>query len=120
VKTVLVVDDDELNLKLLRTVLTRERHRVLGARNAREALSLACEHHPDLILMDLRLPGIDGLQATRMLKSDPQLRSIPVVALSGGASGDAQARAAEAGCSGYITKPLDLKQLISTVRGYLA
>jgi CheY-like chemotaxis protein len=120
VKTVLVVDDDELDLKLVRTVLTRERHRVLGAKNAEEALRLACEQRPDLILMDLRLPGIDGLQATRMLKSDPQLRGIPVVALSASAMGNVQARAAEAGCSGYITKPLDLKQFIATVRRYLA
>jgi two-component system cell cycle response regulator DivK len=120
VKTILVVEDDEPSLKLVRTILTRERHRVLGAKNVKEALELAGGERPDLILMDLELAGIDGLAATRMIKSDPQLRSIPVLALSAGAEADAQARAAEAGCSGYLTKPLQLKQFLAVVRKHLS
>jgi two-component system cell cycle response regulator DivK len=118
VKTVLVVEDDEPSLKLVRSFLSRERHRVLGAKNLEEALGLAGGERPDLILVDLGLAGIDGLTATRMIKSDPQLRSIPVLALS--AEADARARAAEAGCSGCIAKPLQLKQFLAMVRKYLS
>lgn len=117
-KTVLVVEDDEPSLKLVRAFLSRERHRVLGAKSVEEALELAGRERPDLILMDLGLAGIDGFTATRMIKSDPQLRSIPVLALS--AEADAQARAAEAGCSGCITKPLQLKQFLAIVRRFLS
>jgi two-component system cell cycle response regulator DivK len=118
VKTILVVEDDEPSLKLVRSFLSRERHRVLGAKNVQEALDLAGRERPDLILMDLGLAGIDGFTATRMIKSDPQLRSIPVLALS--AEADAQARAAEAGCSGCIAKPFQIKQFLAIVRRYLA
>lgn len=116
-KTILVVEDDEPSLKLLRELLTRERHRVLASRSMREAFALAAGERPDLILVDLDLAAAGGLAAVRMLKTDPQLRIVPVLALSSGS--EDRTRAAEAGCSSCIAKPLQAKPLLEAVRKLL-
>jgi len=119
-RLVLVIDDDELNLKLVRTILVRQGYRVAVAPTAEEGLALARRESPDLVLMDIRLPGMDGLEATRQLKADPLTRHIPVVAVSAYAMAEDRLRAAEAGCAGYITKPLDHAAFVSDVKDRIA
>lgn len=114
-RAVLVIEDDPLNRKLVHALLSIGGYRVLEAGNAEEGLAIAREKSPDCILMDLRLPGMDGLSATRLLKQDPALKTIPVIALTAYAmSGDEQ-KAREAGCDAYITKPIDSTRFIGTV-----
>jgi len=118
-KTVLVIEDNELNLKLVKTLLHRGSFRVLEAPNAEIGLDLARHDRPDLILMDIQLPGMDGLTATRILKKDPHLKRIPIAAMTSYAmEGDLQ-KAKEAGCDGYITKPIDTRTFLDTARRFL-
>jgi len=119
-KGILIIDDDDLNLKLISHVLTRAGFRVRIARSAEEGLTLLQEERPNLILMDLRLSGMDGLEATRRIKGNPSLASIPIVAVSAYAMEEDFSRAAEAGCSGYLTKPFEMKEILETVRRYAA
>ena len=82
-KTILIIEDDKLNMKLIRSVLQLGRRcRILEAESAEKGIQLAREHHPDLILMDIRLPGMNGIEATRVIKNDPDINDIPVVALT--------------------------------------
>jgi two-component system cell cycle response regulator len=118
-KTILVIEDNDLNMKLVRTLLQRGSFRVLEAGNAETGLELARSGKPDLILMDIQLPGMDGLAATRLLKMDLELKKIPVAALTAYAmEGDVE-KAKEAGCDGYITKPIDTRSFLDTVRKFL-
>ena len=105
--SVLVIEDDELNMKLMRAVLQLGKCQVLEAKSAEEGIQLAREHHPNLILMDIRLPGMNGLEATRFIKDDPELKDIPVVALTAYAHEEDEAKAIDAGCTAYIPKPID-------------
>jgi len=116
---ILIVDDTPLNLKLIRMLLTGEGYEVLTAATAEEALELLRSHHPQLILADIQLPGMDGLEMTRRIKQDEKTRDIPVVALSALAMKDAEAKALAAGCDGYITKPIDTRTLGARIREYL-
>ncbi|HEX4823286.1 MAG TPA: ATP-binding protein [Candidatus Polarisedimenticolaceae bacterium] len=118
--TVLVVEDNPVNRKLARNVLRARGYRVLEADTGEEGIELARRERPHLILMDLQLPGLDGMEATRRLKADPQTREIPVVALSAHAQDADEARAREAGCAGYIAKPIRLSRFPQQVRSYLA
>jgi len=114
-KTVLVIEDNELNRKLVMALLQRGSYRVLEADNAESGLVLARNEKPDLILMDVQLPGMDGLTATRILKNDRVLKNIPVVALTAYAmEGDVE-KAKEAGCDGYLTKPIDFHNFFDVV-----
>ncbi len=107
--TLLIVEDNESNLKLFLAVLMGSEFRVLTATDAERGLQIVRESRPDLVLMDVALPGMDGLSATRILKADPETAGIPVVALTAHAmDGDAE-RALDAGCSGYLTKPVDTR-----------
>jgi CheY-like chemotaxis protein len=115
---ILIVDDNELNLKLCRAIL-KEHYQVFTATRAEEALESAKHILPDLILMDLQLPGIDGLTATRMIKSDDDLKAIPVLALTSFAMVGDREKAISAGCDEYIPKPIDIKGLKSTVGRFL-
>lgn len=109
VRTILVVDDNRANLKLCRVLLQSEGYAVLVASNATEALALVDEGLPDLILMDLQMPGMDGFALTRRLKGDPRTRAIPVIAFTSYAmKGDAE-KARAAGCDDYATKPIDTR-----------
>ena len=119
-RTVLVVEDNPVNRKLARNVLRADGHRVLEADTGEEGIEIARRERPDLILMDLQLPGMDGMEATRRLKADAATRAIPVVALSAHAAEVDEARALEAGCIGYIAKPIRLSRFPHQVRSYLA
>ena len=118
-KTVLVVEDNHLNRKLVRSLLQIGRYRVVEAADGIEGLEAARRERPDLILMDLQLPGMDGLSATRELRADPQTAGIPVVALTAHAMVGDEERALEAGCRGYIPKPIDTRAFLERIREYL-
>jgi CheY-like chemotaxis protein len=117
--TVLIVDDNPQNLKLIRVLLSSEGFGVRTAADAHEAESILRDCHPQLILMDIQLPGIDGLELTRRLKSDPTTRDIKVVGLTAYAMKGDEERIRAAGCDGYIAKPVDTRTLPQMVRGYL-
>jgi len=119
VKTVLVVDDNPTNLKLTRFLLASEGYRVLTATDGGEAMELLGTVRPDLVLMDIQLPGIDGLEVTRRLKSDPATSGLTIVALSAYAPDSDRAKVTEAGCDGYIGKPINTKTFPGLVRKYL-
>ncbi len=114
-KTILVVEDQPINAELVSEILSSEGHEVLVASSAAAGIDLARTRRPDLILMDIQLPGLDGLTATRMLKEDEQTASIPVYALTAHAMQEDIAKAREAGCEGYICKPISVVDLIATV-----
>jgi CheY-like chemotaxis protein len=116
---ILVVEDNEANQLLVRAVLELEGHRVEVAGSAPEALDQLREHAPDLILMDVQLPGQDGLSLTRELKANPATSSIPVVALTAHAMHGDRELALNAGCAGYIAKPIDTRTFGAEVRQYL-
>lgn len=118
-KTVLVVEDNELNMKLVRSLLKIRNYGVLEAVDAETGIQLTRKHRPDLVLMDVQLPGIDGLKATQIIKGDPALKDIPVVALTSYAMQGDEEKAVKAGCTGYITKPLDTKAFLETIDEYL-
>lgn len=118
-ETILVVDDTPINLKLTRILLAREGYATRTAASAEEALASLKESLPHLILADILLPGMDGLEFTRLVKADPRTRRIPVVALSALASADDEKRAREAGCDGYISKPIDTHALPKRLRQIL-
>ena len=107
--TILVVEDNKMNMKLFRQLLKIGNYKHLEAVNGEEGLKIAKKHKPDLILMDIQLPGMDGLTATRELKSDPEIAHIPVVALTAHAMQGDRQKCIEAGCCGYITKPIDTR-----------
>ena len=117
-KTILVIEDNQLNMKLVKTLLQIEKHQVLEAMTAENGLEIAKERLPDLILMDIQLPGMNGLEATRILKEDPELKTIPVVALTSFAMQGDEEKAISAGCEGYITKPIDTREFAKTLARY--
>jgi CheY-like chemotaxis protein len=117
--TVLVIEDNPVNRKLARNVLRSRGYRVLEADTGEEGIEIARRERPQLILMDLQLPGLDGMEATRRLKADPRTSAIPVVALSAHAHGVDEERARAAGCAGYIAKPIRLSRFPQQVRTFL-
>jgi CheY-like chemotaxis protein len=117
-KTILVIEDEELNLKLVTFMLTGDGFRVISAASAEAGLELLRRERPDVILMDIRLGGMDGIEATRRVKADPVLASIPVVGVSAYAMGEDLERALQAGCSGYLIKPFRKRELLETVRKF--
>jgi two-component system, cell cycle response regulator DivK len=119
-KSILIVDDNAQNLKLARVVLANEGFDVRTASNAEDALQLLRTVTPRLILMDIQLPGMDGLELTRRLKADPATRAICVIALTAYAMKGDDEKAFAAGCDGYITKPIDVERLPVVVSSYLA
>lgn len=116
---ILIVEDNPANMKLATFLLESADYTVIRAVNAEVGLTLARDDHPDLILMDIQLPGMDGLQATALLKADDATRSIPVIALTALAMKGDEERIRLAGCDGYIAKPLDYKDFLSVVRSKL-
>ena len=118
-KTILVIEDNELNMKLVRSLLEIGKYRALEAEDAERGIQLAREKHPDLILMDIQLPGMDGLTATRILKADTAVKDIAIVALTSHAMDGDDKKALEAGCDGYVTKPIDTKNFLDTIGQFL-
>ena len=117
--TILLVEDIPINMKLCKVMLESVGYKVLWAPSAEEGLPMAEAERPDLILMDIGLPGIDGLEATRRLKQNPATRSIPVVALTAHAMDGDREQALNAGCSDYIAKPIRMQSFLKTVGEYM-
>src|SRR6187397_889213 len=118
-KTILIVEDNELNMKLFHDLLDAQGYQTLQTREGLEALSLAREHRPDLILMDIQLPEVSGLEVTKWLKEDDQLRQIPVVAVTAFAMKGDEERIREGGCEAYISKPISVSMFLDTVRQFI-
>ena len=118
-KTVLIVEDNELNMKLFHDLLEAHGYRTVGTRNGNEALDLARRHRPDLILMDIQLPEVSGLDVTKWLKADPMLKSIPVIAVTAFAMKGDEERIRQGGCEAYLSKPISVAKFIETVRQFL-
>jgi CheY-like chemotaxis protein len=117
---ILIVDDNPANLKLARVVLERAGYEIRTAADAEEALAALDTFRPRLILMDLQMPGMDGFELTRRLKADPARSGIVVVALTAYAMRGDEEKAREAGCDGYLAKPIDTRTLASIVADYIA
>lgn len=117
--TILVVEDNAMNMELTCDLLEVAGYRVLQAVTAEAGLPMARAEKPDLILMDIALPGMNGLEATRLLKEDPETRAIPIVALTASAMRSDEQHALEAGCLGLIQKPLDTRAFAARVAAYL-
>jgi two-component system cell cycle response regulator DivK len=117
---ILLVEDNERNLKLLRDVLVYAGYDVRVARTAEDGISLAASEPPDLVLMDLQLPGIDGVEALRRLRESPRTADIPVVAVTAQAMKDDRERALDAGFNGYIEKPISVRTFPDQVRRFLS
>jgi len=119
--TILIVEDNELNMKLFHDLLSAEGYQVLQARDGLEGLYLARKHLPDLILMDVQLPGtLSGLDVTRSLKTDPEFEAIPIVAVTAFAMKGDEEQVLAAGCDAYIPKPISVAGFIKAIRHYLS
>jgi two-component system cell cycle response regulator DivK len=118
-RRILVVEDQEDNRRILRDLLTSAGYESIEVDAGEAAPSLAQTQHPDLILMDIQLPGIDGYEATRRIKAIPALRRIPVIAVTSYALSGDDIKASEAGCDGYVTKPFSPRALLARIREYL-
>jgi two-component system, cell cycle response regulator DivK len=119
-KRILVIEDQEDNRQILRDLLTSADFEVIEAEDGETGLAAAATHRPDLILMDIQLPKIDGYEATRRLKADAALHAIPVIVVTSYALAGDDGKARSAGCDGYISKPYSPRQLLAKVREYLA
>src|SRR5262249_12414691 len=118
-KTVLIVEDNELNMKLFHDLLEAHGYQTVDTRNGIEALELARRYRPDLILMDIQLPEVSGLEVTKWLKDDPDLKAIPVVAITAFAMKGDEERIREGGCEAYLSKPISVGKFIETIRHFL-
>ena len=118
-KKILIVEDNELNMKLFHDLLEAQGYEILETREGLQALSLAREHRPDLILMDIQLPEISGLEVTKWLKDDESLASIPVIAVTAFAMKGDEERIREGGCEAYISKPISVGPFLDTIRKLL-
>jgi two-component system cell cycle response regulator DivK len=118
-KTILVVEDQEDNRQILRDLLASAGFQMIEAHDGEQALIMARSQRPDLILMDIQLPLIDGYEATRSLKRDPELRRIPVIAVTSYALSGDEERAREAGCDAYVAKPFSTRNLLATIERFL-
>ncbi|WP_159729709.1 response regulator [Methylosinus sp. Ce-a6] len=119
-KTVLIVEDNELNMKLFNDLLEANGHSTLQTKSGVEAVALARIHSPDLILMDIQLPEISGLEVTRWLKDDEQLRSIPIIAITAFAMKGDEEKIRQGGCEAYLSKPISVARFLETVNAFLA
>ncbi|MCC7260569.1 MAG: response regulator [Alphaproteobacteria bacterium] len=120
VKRILIVEDNELNLKLFRDLLEAHGYETLETKDGMEALRLAHENSPDLILMDIQLPEISGLDITRRLKAESVTSAIPVIAVTAFAMRDDEQKILQAGCEAYISKPISIMPFLETVKKFLA
>ena len=114
-KTVLIVEDNDLNMKLFHDLLEAHGYATIQTKDGMEAMKLAREHRPDLILMDIQLPEISGLEVTKWLKEDPDLRRIPVVAATAFAMKGDEEKIRQGGCEAYIAKPISVVKFLETV-----
>jgi two-component system cell cycle response regulator DivK len=118
-KTILIVEDNELNMKLFNDLLEAHGYATLKSRNGVEAIKMARAHRPDLIVMDIQLPEISGLDVTKWLKEDDNLRAIPVIAITAFAMKGDEEKIREGGCQDYIAKPISISKFIETIEKHL-
>jgi len=118
-KTVMIVEDNELNMKLFNDLLESRGYRTIQTRNGLDALDIAKEHHPDLILMDIQLPEVSGLVVTKWIKENDELAHIPVIAVTAFAMKGDEERIREGGCEGYISKPISLPHFLQTIENFI-
>ena len=118
-KRILVVEDHEENRRILRLLLKSSHYEVLEAVTGEDGIRIAEEQRPDLILMDIQLPGVDGYEATRRIKGNPQLQHIPIIVVTSYALSGDDVKAFAAGCDAYVAKPVKLRELLGKIRGYL-
>jgi two-component system cell cycle response regulator DivK len=118
-KTVLIVEDNELNMKLFHDLLEAHGYEIVGTRDGVEVLDLARAHRPDLILMDIQLPKVSGLEVTKWIKNDPELQRIPVIAVTAFAMRGDEERILQGGCEAYLSKPISIARFMETVRRFL-
>ena len=118
-KLVMIVEDNELNAKLFRDLLEAQGYRVLHARDGVKVLDLARRDHPDLILMDIQLPEVSGLEVTQWLKNDAELKSIPIIAVTAFAMKGDEERIRAGGCEGYLAKPIAVGEFLETIKSFL-
>ncbi len=118
-KTILIVEDNELNMKLFNDLLEAHDYNILQTRNGMDALRMAREHKPDLILMDIQLPEVSGLEVTKWIKEDENLRSIPVIAVTAFAMKGDEEKIREGGCEAYIAKPISVSHFLETIQKFL-
>jgi two-component system cell cycle response regulator DivK len=118
-KKVMIVEDNELNMKLFRDLIEASGYETVRTRNGLEALDLARKHRPDLILMDIQLPEVSGLEVTKWLKEDDDLHVIPVIAVTAFAMKGDEERIRQGGCEAYISKPISVPRFIETIKSYL-
>ena len=118
-RRILVVEDQEDNRRILRDLLTSVGYDVLEAMDGLEGVAMATTQRPDLILMDIQMPAIDGYEATRRIKADPATATIPIIAVTSFALSGDDVKAFEVGCAGYVTKPYSPRQLLAKVREHL-
>jgi len=118
-KTVLIVEDNELNMKLFHDLLEAHGYDTVGTRNGVEVIELARTHRPDLILMDIQLPEVSGLEVTEWIKGDPELHQVPVVAVTAFAMKGDEERIRQGGCEAYLSKPISVAKFMETIRRFL-
>jgi two-component system cell cycle response regulator DivK len=118
-KRVLIVEDNELNMKLFHDLLEAHGYDTLQTKDGMEALKLAREHHPDLILMDIQLPEVSGLEVTKWIKEDEDLRAIPIIAVTAFAMKGDEEVIRQGGCEAYISKPISVTSFLDTVRRFI-
>jgi two-component system cell cycle response regulator DivK len=118
-KTILIVEDNELNMKLFNDLLQAHGYNTLQTRDGRDVMTLTRKHRPDLILMDIQLPEISGLEIAKMLKADDDLNTIPVVAVTAFAMKGDEQKIRNGGCDGYIAKPISVANFLQTVSNFL-
>jgi two-component system cell cycle response regulator DivK len=118
-KTVLIVEDNELNMKLFHDLLVAHGYTTLQTRDGMDALALARKHRPDLILMDIQLPEVSGLEVTKWIKEDDNLKAIPVIAVTAFAMKGDEEKMRDGGCEAYIAKPISVNKFIETVQRFL-
>ncbi|WP_334128703.1 response regulator [Sneathiella sp.] len=119
-KTVLIVEDNDLNMKLFHDLLEAHGYNTIQTKDGMEALSLAREHSPDLILMDIQLPEVSGLEVTKWIKEDEALKSIPVIAVTAFAMKGDEEKIREGGCEAYIAKPISVENFLNMVKEFLS
>jgi two-component system cell cycle response regulator DivK len=118
-KTILIVEDNELNMKLFRDLLEAQEYKTIETRDGLEVLEIARKHKPDLILMDIQLPEISGLDVTKQLKEDDELADIPVIAITAFAMKGDEEKIRQGGCEDYISKPISVVGFLDTIKEYL-
>ncbi|MGA3305317.1 MAG: response regulator [Stellaceae bacterium] len=118
-KRVLIVEDNDLNMKLFHDLLEAHGYDTLQTKDGMEALKLARQHHPDLILMDIQLPEVSGLEVTKWIKEDEDLRGIPIIAVTAFAMKGDEEKIREGGCEAYIAKPISVANFLQTVARFL-